>query len=279
MGWLFPVQERISRFKRDRSSVITESGFQRILELDRAWAIVAESSHGWYPSQNLNRVIDLVANEPDESLLTRIKATYGGAPRHFVYLDPCDEMNEWASLLAQQGYFLGIAMSVLVGPVAPFPLEPKGPVVRPADLESVRHVLSDGGAQELSPTDITATILSSTDTQLFIAELDQEPVAVGAVSEHHGLAALSHASTRPGFRRRGAQTALIRARMNWAAERGCDTAFAETYAFLSSSFDNLERQGLRELYQRQIWRYESDPALRAGLQHTLQGHPEPTPTV
>lgn len=273
------MQERISKFKRQRTAAITESGFQRVVELDRAWAIVCETSESWYPSQNLNRTIDLAANPPSSLLLEQIQAVYATAPRHFVYLDPCEDMVGWTTLLAQHGYYLGIAMAVLVGDVQPQSLDPAGPLVKPADLKSVHHVLTDGGKTEVSPTDITAAILERQDTQLFVAELDGEPVAVAAVSDHDRLAALAHANTRPDFRRRGAQTALIRARLNWASQRGCDVAFAETYAFLPSSYSNLERHGIHGLYQRQIWRFESDPRLRAGLAHTLDGHPEPVPTT
>lgn len=279
MGWTYPVQERISKFKRDRTAAITESGFQQVVDLNRAWAILCETSDSWYPSQNLNRTIDLAANPPTSLLLEQIQKVYAEVPRHFVYLDPCDEKEAWTSLLAKHGYYLGIAMTVLVGEVQPQSLDPDGPFVRPADLKSVHHVLTDGGKTEVSPTDITAAILERQDTQLFVAELDGEPMAVAAVSDHERLAALTHANTRTEFRRRGAQTALIRARLNWAAERGCDVAFSETYAFLASSYNNLGRHGIKELYQRQIWRFESEPSLRETLVHTLDGHPEPVPTT
>lgn len=86
----------------------------------------------------------------------------------------------------------------------------------------------------------------------FLAELDGEPVATGALSLHDGVALLAGASTVPEGRRRGAQLALLDARLRHAVQQGCDVA---TMGALpgSDSQRNAERQGFRVAYTRIKW--------------------------
>jgi GNAT superfamily N-acetyltransferase len=86
----------------------------------------------------------------------------------------------------------------------------------------------------------------------FVAELDGRLVATGAVALHGGVALLAGASTLPAWRGRGAQTALLAARLAFAAERGCDLAMMGA-APGSTSQTNAERQGFRVAYTRIKW--------------------------
>jgi GNAT superfamily N-acetyltransferase len=75
-------------------------------------------------------------------------------------------------------------------------------------------------------------------------------VAGGAtVSGRGGVCGLFGASTLPAFRRRGVQTALMSARLAWAAERGCDLAVSIAQPG-SASHRNIERRGFRVAYTR-----------------------------
>jgi GNAT superfamily N-acetyltransferase len=87
----------------------------------------------------------------------------------------------------------------------------------------------------------------------FLAELDGRPVATGALSIHEGVALLAGASTVPEARKRGAQLALLDARLAHAAGRGCDLAMMCAQPG-SSSQRNAERQGFRIAYTRIKWR-------------------------
>ncbi len=87
----------------------------------------------------------------------------------------------------------------------------------------------------------------------FVAELDGRMIATGALAMHDGVALLAGASTNPTFRRRGAQTALLQARLSFAAEHGCDLAMMGA-APGSTSQTNAERQGFRIAYTRLKWR-------------------------
>lgn len=87
----------------------------------------------------------------------------------------------------------------------------------------------------------------------FVAELDGEIVATGGMSIHGGVALLAGASTRPEWRKRGAQTALLEARLAYARAVGCDIAMMAA-APGSTSQMNAERQGFAIAYTRIKWR-------------------------
>lgn len=89
-------------------------------------------------------------------------------------------------------------------------------------------------------------------TLSFIAELDGEPIATGAMSINGGVALLAGASTVPEARRRGAQLALLYSRLRYAAARGCDIAMMCALPG-SASQRNAERQGFRIAYTRIKW--------------------------
>lgn len=87
----------------------------------------------------------------------------------------------------------------------------------------------------------------------FLAELDGRPVATGALCIWEGVALLAGASTVPEARRRGAQLALLDARLAYAAAHGCDIAMMCAQPG-SASQRNAERQGFRIAYTRIKWR-------------------------
>ncbi len=89
----------------------------------------------------------------------------------------------------------------------------------------------------------------------FLAELDGQPGAAGVLSLHEGVALFGGASTVPEMRRRGLQSALLQARMRYAAEHGCDLAMMVTEAG-SQSQRNAERTGFRIAYTRTKWRLD-----------------------
>ena len=87
---------------------------------------------------------------------------------------------------------------------------------------------------------------------LFLAELDGRVIGAGGLSIHDGVALFAGASTIPAWRRRGAQRALLEARLQYAREAGCDVAMMGAEPG-SSSQRNAERQGFRIAYTRTKW--------------------------
>lgn len=89
-------------------------------------------------------------------------------------------------------------------------------------------------------------------THCFLAEIEEKPVAAGALSINGDVALLAGASTIPAGRRQGAQRALLAARLQYATERGCVLAMM-CAAPGSASQRNAERQGFRIAYTRVKW--------------------------
>lgn len=100
----------------------------------------------------------------------------------------------------------------------------------------------------------TGAILSARkESPCFLAEIDGEPGAAGALCIHEGVALFAGAATVPELRRRGLQTALLHERTRYAFEHGCDLAMMVA-APGSESQRNAERRGFQVAYTRTKWR-------------------------
>jgi GNAT superfamily N-acetyltransferase len=97
--------------------------------------------------------------------------------------------------------------------------------------------------------DLFVTSLNSATGTFFLAEIGGEIIGGGVLTMHGGVASCGGASTLPAFRGRGAQTVLLRARLRFAAEKGCDLAMVTTMPGTTSQ-RNAERQGFRVVYTR-----------------------------
>lgn len=86
----------------------------------------------------------------------------------------------------------------------------------------------------------------------FFAEWDGQPIATASLAIESRIAVLAGASTLPQARRRGAQFALLDARLRLAARRGCDLAMMGASPG-SASQRNAERHGFRVAYTRVKW--------------------------
>lgn len=90
----------------------------------------------------------------------------------------------------------------------------------------------------------------------FLAEIEGHPVATGAMGLAGDVALLAGTSTIPSARRRGAQLALLAARLEYASSRGADLAMMVAPPG-GASQRNAERQGFRTAYTRTKWRLRS----------------------
>ena len=96
---------------------------------------------------------------------------------------------------------------------------------------------------------------ASRGSRAFLAELDGTPIAAGSLIVYDGVALFAGASTVPEWRGRGAQAALLAARMDAAVHAGCDLAMM-CAAPGSASQRNAERLGFRIAYTRVKWARE-----------------------
>jgi len=124
------------------------------------------------------------------------------------------------------------------------------------DQELWAQTATKGWAQEIEFGDLILDLSRLTVKKgvvpAFLAELDGQAIATGAMSICDGVALLAGASTIPDGRKQGAQLALLDARLRFAAEQGCDLAMM-CAAPGSASQRNAERQGFRIAYTRIKW--------------------------
>lgn len=67
------------------------------------------------------------------------------------------------------------------------------------------------------------------------------------------IAYLLSAATSEADRKRGAQQALIAARLARARQLGCAIQVSETLSILEHSLRNLQRAGFREIYEKEVY--------------------------
>jgi GNAT superfamily N-acetyltransferase len=85
----------------------------------------------------------------------------------------------------------------------------------------------------------------------YLARRDEVIAGGGASRIARGLVQLAGAATLPAHRRRGVQSALLRARLLDAARQGCDLAIVTTEP-ASPSQENVQRAGFALLYARAV---------------------------
>jgi GNAT superfamily N-acetyltransferase len=91
----------------------------------------------------------------------------------------------------------------------------------------------------------------------FLAEFDGVPVSAGMLFIYDDVAILAGASTVPEGRRKGAQSALLDARLKFAKSKGCKIA-AMGASPGSQSQRNAEKNGFRIAYTRTKWQLKSE---------------------
>jgi GNAT superfamily N-acetyltransferase len=85
----------------------------------------------------------------------------------------------------------------------------------------------------------------------YLALVDGEPAGGGSLSFADGIAFVNGSGVRPALRRRGAQGALIRARLDRARQLGCVLACSTTLPGTASR-RNMERHGFQVAYPKVV---------------------------
>ena len=106
-------------------------------------------------------------------------------------------------------------------------------------------------ARRLERTELNQ-VMAESNSSLFLAELEKQPVAARAMTIAGDVALLAGASTIPAARRQGAQLALLEERLRYAATQGCSVGMMVTLPG-SGSQRNAERHGFRIAYTRTKW--------------------------
>jgi GNAT superfamily N-acetyltransferase len=160
--------------------------------------------------------------------------------------------------LGRGGYRVDMFMHTWVREISPtedFHL-PKGIIICPASYDEANlwvRVAFKGGldSEEAEPgrSAVIAAYPYMAHTTCYLAWIDGEAAGAGTLSVDKGLAEMFGASTRPSFRNRGVQSALLAGRLAEAQRLGCDLAIVHTEPG-SASQRNVERLGFRLAYTK-----------------------------
>jgi GNAT superfamily N-acetyltransferase len=163
------------------------------------------------------------------------------------------------SLLNERGYQLGEFNNSWFQPLAGYQAEDvpaAGVSVREAAAEEadvwIRAV--SGGFSEReelmdAELEIATVFFQEAETRCFLSFVDGKPAGGGALFIHEREAGLFSGSTLPAARGRGAQTALLHARLRAAREAGCDLAIIKTTPGTTSQ-RNVQRAGFQLAYTK-----------------------------
>lgn len=253
------LSRRLERCEARTNASIVESRARLSPEtgavwVERAGAYAMFDGAGSPLTQTFGLGLFATPTSEDLDFIEEFYASRGAAVFHEV--SPLVDF-ETFNLLTARGYRVVELTSLLYQPLSSLPA-PDGRVpTRLAAAEEVERwasVAAEGWSEfaEIAPLMYELARMSGSATLPFFAELDGRPVATGALAIHDGVALLAGASTIPSARRRGAQRALLDARLRYAAAHGCDLAMMGASPG-SSSQKNAEREGFRVAYTRIKW--------------------------
>jgi ribosomal protein S18 acetylase RimI-like enzyme len=175
----------------------------------------------------------------------------------------------FAQQLSRRGFVLNGFENVLAFPLEPVVRggqeTPKTTIERASDQRAFIDVMIDGfhspdtgvvsAPGEVFPRDVLERTFEDMSSARgfvrYVANVDGEVAAGASMRLFEGVAQLCGATTRPRFRRRGLQTALLRTRLREAAAAGCDLAVVTTEPG-SKSQQNAQRAGFALLYSRAV---------------------------
>ncbi|SRR5579884_219767 len=213
----------------------------------------------------LNRVVGLGIGVPiTEEVVEAIETFYKDAPvRCLVQVSPAVSAPEQELLrtrLEARGLVRHDNWAKLVRGVEPAPEARTSLRIRPAGPEhagAIAAILNEAfGTPDLFGQ-LLAGLAGRPGWRHYLAWDGGEPVAIGALFVHGRAGAFEGAATLPGYRGRGAQSALMARRVADAAALGCRWLVSETGEETpdrpNPSYRNMLRAGFRLLYQRPNW--------------------------
>ncbi len=140
-------------------------------------------------------------------------------------------------------------------PVEPSPTELR--VEETNDADAFELALFEGSGMPQAARGLFTRLVGLPGWHCFVAWAGDEPAGCGALYVEGPLAWLGMAATRPALRRRGAQLAMLRARIEAARTLGAEALYTETGAAGAEgpgpSYRNIQRAGFRESYLRPNW--------------------------
>jgi GNAT superfamily N-acetyltransferase len=229
------------------------------------------------PVEYWNKALGLGVSEPVTArLLDEVFGFYRahGVQRAAIQIAPSLLPPDWRSLRQAHGLSAGPALVKLGADVDG--LDPQAATdlrvepVWPGDAAQWAEVIVRGnGAPDARIAGMIAAGATQPGFQPFAAWAGEELVAGANLLVRGLVGSLNSAATVPEHRGRGAQSALIAARIEAARRAGCRWVTAEAAlpaaGAVNPSLTNLERAGLRGLYIRRDWIWHADQVPFTGL--------------
>ena len=207
------------------------------------------------PAIELNRVLGLGLAEPaDEEALAALERFFGGPPP-CVSVAPGARPPELTTWLERRGLRPGYAWTKFVREATR--VSPPGSDLR---IERLSHGVPFArafvGGYGLPPALVPwfAALAPREGWHCYVAFDGDEPAGAGALYVHGEVGWLGMAATVPAHRGKGAQSAILAARIDAAAAAGCTVVVTETGSPLDGrpgqSYRNILKAGFEPAYER-----------------------------
>ncbi len=227
-------------------------------ELGGGFVTIDRLSDTEYPSTNPNRAEFVGVTRPTsrsevQEITERFAAA--GVRRWFFWLSPCPQAGEIRQWLLELGLrrferprYITLARSA--EPVAAHRTALRVRSLAPPELRAYTGFLIELYGDF---SGVYLGTIGRDDCAHYLAFDGDRPVAASGVCVAGAAGYLFLAATRPSDRSRGAQNALIAARVRAAHARGCRIVTSQTLSILRPSLANLVRQGFRECYDTEVF--------------------------
>jgi GNAT superfamily N-acetyltransferase len=225
---------------------------QRIEVLELAGAVC--SVVGSEPTLTLvNRVVGLGLYEPaDDRIIDAVEAFFSRPRARFMVIGD-------VAGLEGRGYSLGDAWAIFERGAEPYAPPPSQVDILEIGADRAQEFGAVCGAGSETPTFLSkwfAALAGRNRWHCFVALDGEATVATGALYAEGNAGYLGFAATLPEYRGRGAQNALLAARIERAQELGLTTLAASAAVRPggpSGSYRNIERAGFRLVRVRANW--------------------------
>jgi GNAT superfamily N-acetyltransferase len=236
-------EERVMLLASTACSAATQAGGATVLRVPEA-----------PESAMLNRVIGLGVDAPaTEGDVDEALAAMGAGVTFYVAVAPRAQPAELSDWLRARGLEPGWGWMSFRRDVRP--PAPAATTLRVVEADTAAHAEAFARVVRVSfelPEAVEPRFARLRDTgwRCWVALDGEEPAGAGALFMAEKVAYLSFGATLPAHRGKGAQSALLAARIHHAAELGCDIAITETGERRddrpSSSYRNILRAGFTE---------------------------------
>ena len=244
-------QEALAELHRAASPALARTLGMRIEEFDGALASVVPGA-----GIVLNRVVGLGVRGPaDPGTPARILRFYEDAlaGRFFLHLHPEAQPPELPELVRAAGFASARAWRKFrrrAGPVEPRPTTLAIREIDEAHADAFGRIAADAFDLGAAAAPLVAGLVGRPGWRVFMSFDGEEPAGAGALFIRDGIAWSDWGATRPKFRKRGSQGALLAARLEAARHAGCDWIVTCTGEAVPGdpqhSYGNILKSGFEE---------------------------------